>query len=40
MLRALLVNGLPVETTVHWHGVAIRNDMDGGDRHCIRPRTA
>jgi FtsP/CotA-like multicopper oxidase with cupredoxin domain len=28
-LQALLVNGLPVETTVHWHGVAIRNDMDG-----------
>jgi multicopper oxidase len=29
VLQALLVNGLPVETTVHWHGVAIRNDMDG-----------
>ena len=29
ILRALLVNGLPVETTVHWHGMAIRNDMDG-----------
>ena len=29
ILQALLVNGLPVETTVHWHGVAIRNDMDG-----------
>ena len=28
-LQALLVNRLPVETTVHWHGVAIRNDMDG-----------
>ena len=28
-LQALLVNQLPVETTVHWHGVAIRNDMDG-----------
>jgi FtsP/CotA-like multicopper oxidase with cupredoxin domain len=28
-LQALVVNGLPVETTVHWHGVAIRNDMDG-----------
>ena len=28
-LRALLVNGLPAATTVHWHGVAIRNDMDG-----------
>ncbi len=29
VIQALLVNGLPVETTVHWHGVAIRNDMDG-----------
>ena len=29
ILQVLLVNGLPVETTVHWHGVAIRNDMDG-----------
>ncbi len=29
VLQALLVNRLPVETTVHWHGVAIRNDMDG-----------
>ena len=29
ILQALLVNRLPVETTVHWHGVAIRNDMDG-----------
>jgi multicopper oxidase len=28
-LQALLVNRLPVETTVHWHGVAICNDMDG-----------
>ena len=29
VLQALLVNQLPVETSVHWHGVAIRNDMDG-----------
>ena len=29
ILQALLVNRLPAETTVHWHGVAIRNDMDG-----------
>ena len=29
VIQALLVNQLPVETTVHWHGVAIRNDMDG-----------
>ena len=29
VIQALLVNQLPVETTVHWHGMAIRNDMDG-----------
>ncbi len=29
VIQALLVNQLPVETTVHWHGVAICNDMDG-----------
>jgi multicopper oxidase len=29
VIQALLVNQLPAETTVHWHGVAIRNDMDG-----------
>src|SRR6266487_1294814 len=29
VLQALLVNRLPAETTVHWHGVAIRNDIDG-----------
>jgi multicopper oxidase len=29
VVQTLLVNQLPAETTVHWHGVAIRNDMDG-----------
>ncbi len=29
VIQALLVNQLPVETTVHWHGVAICNDVDG-----------
>jgi multicopper oxidase len=29
VIQALLVNQLPAETTVHWHGVALRNDMDG-----------
>jgi FtsP/CotA-like multicopper oxidase with cupredoxin domain len=24
-----LTNGLPAPTTVHWHGIALRNDMDG-----------
>ncbi|MDQ2882004.1 MAG: multicopper oxidase family protein [Actinomycetota bacterium] len=29
MLRVSLRNGLPEATTIHWHGVALRNDMDG-----------
>lgn len=28
-LRVALTNQLPLPTTVHWHGLAIRNDMDG-----------
>jgi FtsP/CotA-like multicopper oxidase with cupredoxin domain len=28
-VRARLVNRLPTHTTVHWHGVALRNDADG-----------
>lgn len=28
-LRIDLSNALPESTTVHWHGLAIRNDMDG-----------
>lgn len=28
-LRVDLTNQLPQPTTVHWHGLAIRNDMDG-----------
>ncbi|EUA77304.1 multicopper oxidase family protein, partial [Mycobacteroides abscessus] len=24
-----VANGLPAPTTVHWHGIALRNDMDG-----------
>ncbi|UER54292.1 multicopper oxidase family protein [Kineosporiaceae bacterium SCSIO 59966] len=28
-LRVRLVNELPDPTTVHWHGLALRNDMDG-----------
>lgn len=28
-LRATVRNNLPVETSVHWHGIALRNDMDG-----------
>lgn len=29
VLRVGLVNELPEPTTVHWHGLALRNDMDG-----------
>ncbi|QLY29005.1 multicopper oxidase family protein [Nocardia huaxiensis] len=29
VLRAELTNALPEPTTVHWHGIALRNDMDG-----------
>jgi multicopper oxidase len=29
VLQARLSNRLPDPTTVHWHGIAIRNDMDG-----------
>lgn len=28
-IRAQLTNQLPVESTIHWHGLALRNDMDG-----------
>lgn len=28
-LRATVRNRLPAETSVHWHGLALRNDMDG-----------
>jgi FtsP/CotA-like multicopper oxidase with cupredoxin domain len=28
-VKAALANRLPDPTTVHWHGIAIRNDMDG-----------
>jgi FtsP/CotA-like multicopper oxidase with cupredoxin domain len=29
VLRVRLRNDLPEDTSVHWHGVALRNDMDG-----------
>lgn len=28
-LRVAVSNSLPAPTTVHWHGLALRNDMDG-----------
>jgi multicopper oxidase len=29
VLEATIGNKLPVETSIHWHGLALRNDMDG-----------
>ena len=29
VLRARLENRLPAGTTIHWHGIALRNQMDG-----------
>ena len=29
VVQATLGNQLPAQTTVHWHGIAIRNNMDG-----------
>jgi multicopper oxidase len=29
VLRAVLANDLPVDTSIHWHGIALRNDADG-----------
>jgi len=29
IVQAALANRMPDPTTVHWHGIAIRNDMDG-----------
>jgi multicopper oxidase len=29
LLRVELANQLPIETSVHWHGLALSNDMDG-----------
>jgi FtsP/CotA-like multicopper oxidase with cupredoxin domain len=33
-LRAELTNAMPQDVTVHWHGMAIVNDMDG-DVHLL-----
>ena len=29
LLRVTLDNQLPAPTSIHWHGIALRNDMDG-----------
>ncbi|ANF31871.1 copper oxidase [Leifsonia xyli] len=39
-IRAHVTNHLPDDTTVHWHGIALRNDMDGVPpitQHAIAP---
>lgn len=29
LLKVTVENDIPMETSIHWHGVALRNDMDG-----------
>lgn len=29
LIRVNVLNELPADTSVHWHGIALRNDMDG-----------
>lgn len=36
-IRAEVTNNLPQPLTVHWHGIAIRNDMDGVPRQTQEP---
>src|SRR3954469_5439186 len=40
VIRATLNNGLPDQTTIHWHGLALRNDADGVPDVTQRPVTA
>jgi FtsP/CotA-like multicopper oxidase with cupredoxin domain len=40
VLRATVANELLVETSVHWHGIALRNDADGVPPVTQRPVTA
>lgn len=39
VIRATLANELPAETTIHWHGIALRNDADGMP-HMTQPPVA
>ena len=39
VVRATVVNRLPAETTLHWHGVALRNNADGVP-HLTQPPVA
>jgi blue copper oxidase len=36
--RAEVTNGLDESTTVHWHGLLIPSESDGGPHHLIQPR--
>ncbi|MCI4065681.1 multicopper oxidase family protein [Micromonospora sp. R77] len=40
LLRVEVANDLPVSTSVHWHGIALRNDMDGVPGVTQRPIAA
>ncbi|MGW4475071.1 multicopper oxidase family protein [Nonomuraea sp. NPDC004354] len=40
VVRARLSNDLPTDTSVHWHGLALRNDADGVPAVTQRPVTA
>jgi FtsP/CotA-like multicopper oxidase with cupredoxin domain len=40
LLRVTVDNRLPAETSVHWHGIAVRNDMDGVPGITQRPINA
>lgn len=39
VVRVTLVNRLPAETSLHWHGIALRNDADGVP-HLTQPPVA
>lgn len=36
-IRFHVINGLPEETTVHWHGLLVPSDVDGGPHNVIAP---
>ncbi|MFQ3786725.1 multicopper oxidase family protein [Halomonas sp. A29] len=36
-LDATLINELTQETTIHWHGVAVKNEYDGGPADAVPP---
>jgi bilirubin oxidase len=36
-VRIALVNGLPLDTTIHWHGLPVPPDQDGNPMDPVRP---